>query len=148
MRSWAKHMQRRTNTSYRLTLELSGGAAVRLNEMLDGCDATCSGDDVSPRRAHSLSYRLPKTTSSESRRLAGTPRKKAAEAKHCKPPRSWAKHTTPRTTTSYRLTLELSGGAAVRLNEMLDGCDDARLGEAVGLGKRKTMSNRPPNYQL
>jgi len=26
---------------------------------------------------------------------------------------------------------------------MLDGCDDARLGEAVGLGKRKTMSNRP-----
>jgi hypothetical protein len=34
-----------------LTLELSGGAAVRLNEMLDGCDATCSGDDVGLRRA-------------------------------------------------------------------------------------------------
>src|SRR6185312_3720867 len=29
-RSWAKHMQRRTHTSYRLTLELSGGEAVRL----------------------------------------------------------------------------------------------------------------------
>jgi hypothetical protein len=32
-------------TSYRLTLELSGGEAVRLNEMLDGCDAACSGDN-------------------------------------------------------------------------------------------------------
>jgi hypothetical protein len=29
----------------RLTLELSGGAAIRLNEMLDGCDAACSGDN-------------------------------------------------------------------------------------------------------
>ena len=42
------------------------------------------------------------------------------------------------------LTLELSGGAAVRLNEMLDGCDEVRLGEAVGLDERRTMSNRPP----
>ena len=42
------------------------------------------------------------------------------------------------------LTLELSGGAAVRLNEMLDGCDELRLGEAVGLGERRTMSNRLP----
>jgi len=49
-----------------------------------------------------------------------------------------------RTSTSYRLTLELSGGEAVRLNEMLDGCDEVRLGEAVGLDERRTMSNRPP----
>jgi hypothetical protein len=42
------------------------------------------------------------------------------------------------------LTLELSGGAAVRLNEMLDGCDEVRLGEAVGQDKRRTMNNRPP----
>jgi hypothetical protein len=45
---------------------------------------------------------------------------------------------------SKGLTLELSGGAAVRLNEMLDGCDEVRLGEAVGLDERRTMSNRPP----
>jgi hypothetical protein len=42
------------------------------------------------------------------------------------------------------LTLELSGGVAVRLNEKLDGCDEVRLGEAVGLDERRTMSNRPP----
>ena len=42
------------------------------------------------------------------------------------------------------LTLELSGGAAVRLNEMLDGCVEVRLGEAIGLDERRTMSNRPP----
>jgi hypothetical protein len=46
------------------------------------------------------------------------------------------------------LTLELSGGAAVRLNEMLDGCDEVRLSEAVGLDKRRTMSTPPTNYQL
>ena len=57
--------------------------------------------------------------------------------------RSWAKHMQRRTSTSYRLTLELSGGEAVRLNEMLDGCDEVRLGEAVGLDERRTMSNRP-----
>jgi len=66
-----------------------------------------------------------------------------AAATDDKPARSWAKHTTRRTTTSCRLTLELSGGAAVRLNEKLDGCDEVRLSEAVGLGKRRTMSNRP-----
>src|SRR6185312_8739053 len=43
-----------------------------------------------------------------------------------------------------RLTLELSGGAAVRLNEMLDGCDEVCLGEAVGPDERRTTSNRPP----
>jgi len=43
-RSWAKHTTRGTNTSYRLTPELSGGAAVRLDEELDGYDAACSGD--------------------------------------------------------------------------------------------------------
>jgi len=41
------------------------------------------------------------------------------------------------------LTLELSGGAAVRLNEMLDDCGEVRLGEAVGQDKRRTPSNRP-----
>jgi hypothetical protein len=33
------------NPLLNLTLELSGGAAVRLNDMLDGCDAACSGDN-------------------------------------------------------------------------------------------------------
>jgi hypothetical protein len=33
------------DSSLGLTLELSGGGAVRLNEMLDGCDAACSGDN-------------------------------------------------------------------------------------------------------
>src|SRR6185437_668258 len=62
-----KHTLRKTNTSYRLTPELSGGAAVRLDEELDGCDAACSGDDVGARRTRSLSNRLPpKTASSES----------------------------------------------------------------------------------
>jgi hypothetical protein len=38
----------REQPSKGLTLELSGGAAVRLNEMLDGCDAARSGDDNCP----------------------------------------------------------------------------------------------------
>src|SRR6185312_16669246 len=41
--------------------------------------------------------------------------RKAAAATDDKPAQSWAKHMTRRTTTSYRLTLELSGGEAVRL---------------------------------
>ena len=49
----------------------------------------------------------------------------------------------PKHWQSKRLTLELSGGAAVRLNEMLDGCDEVRWGEAVGLDERRTMSSRP-----
>jgi hypothetical protein len=49
LRSQPKLMlERRKNFSCDLTLELSGGAAVRLNEMLDGCDAACSGDDNCP----------------------------------------------------------------------------------------------------
>jgi len=42
-----------------------------------------------------------------------------AAATDDKPARSWAKHTTRRTTTSCRLTLELSGGEAVRLERMV-----------------------------
>src|SRR6185437_14472218 len=41
--------------------------------------------------------------------------RKAAAATDDKPARSWTKHTPRRTNTSYRLTLELSGGEAVRL---------------------------------
>jgi hypothetical protein len=49
---------------------------------------------------------------------------KAAEAKHCKSLRSWAKHPIRKTNTSYRLTLELSRRctAAVGLNELLGIC--------------------------
>jgi hypothetical protein len=39
------HEKLRREMLCRLTLELSGGEAVRLNEMLDGCDAACSGDN-------------------------------------------------------------------------------------------------------
>jgi hypothetical protein len=42
------------------------------------------------------------------------------------------------------LTLELSGGAAVRLNEKLDDCDEVRSGDAVGLDECITTSNQPP----
>jgi hypothetical protein len=52
-------------------------------------------------------------------RLAMTLREKAAAAANDKPARSWAKHTTRRTRTSYRLTLELSGGVAVRLERLV-----------------------------
>jgi len=45
--------------------------------------------------------------------------RKTAAATDDKPARSWAKHTTRRTYTSYRLTLELSGGAAVRLERIV-----------------------------
>ena len=42
-----------------LTPELSGGAAVRVDVELDGCDAARSGDNVGARRTRSLSNRLP-----------------------------------------------------------------------------------------
>jgi hypothetical protein len=45
--------------------------------------------------------------------------REAAAATDNKPARSWAKHTTRRTHTSYRLTLELSGGEAVRLERVV-----------------------------
>src|SRR6185312_5407132 len=45
--------------------------------------------------------------------------RKVAAATDDKPARSWAKHTTRRTHTSYRLTLELSGGEAVRLERVV-----------------------------
>src|SRR6185312_6608967 len=41
--------------------------------------------------------------------------RKPAAATNDKPARSWTKCTTRRANTSYRLTLELSGGVAVRL---------------------------------
>src|SRR6185312_6042816 len=57
---------------FRLTPELSGGAAVRLDEELDGCDAACSGDDVGAQRAQSLSNRLPQNCQLPKLRLATT----------------------------------------------------------------------------
>jgi len=45
--------------------------------------------------------------------------RKAAAATDDKPARSWVKHTIRQTTTSCRLTLELSGGAAVRLERVV-----------------------------
>jgi hypothetical protein len=45
--------------------------------------------------------------------------RKAAAATDDKPARSWTKHTIRQTNTSYRLTLELSGGEAVRLDDGL-----------------------------
>ena len=53
----AKHYEGKTLC--RLTPELSGGEAVRLDEELDGCDAACSGDDVGARRTRSLSNLQP-----------------------------------------------------------------------------------------
>ena len=43
----------------------------------------------------------------------------AAAATNDKPARSWAKRTTRRTTTSCRLTLELSGAGGVRLERVV-----------------------------
>src|SRR6185312_12230026 len=48
----------------------------------------------------------------------------AAAATDDKPARSWAKHTIRQTNTSCRLTLELSGGAAVRLERLVRWCTD------------------------
>src|SRR5690606_20567038 len=100
---------------------LSGGAAVRLDEELDGCDAACSGDDVGARRTRSLSNRLPPKLPALKALACDDAARKVAAATDDKPARSWAKHTIRQTTTSYRLTLELSGGEAVRLNDWLDG---------------------------
>ena len=93
---------------WELTPELSGGAAVRLDEELDGCDAACPGDDVGARRTRSLSNRLPKKLPALRAQACDDAARKAAAAMDDKPARSWAKHMQPRTTTSYRLTLKLS----------------------------------------
>jgi hypothetical protein len=108
-----KHWQ-----SKRLTLELSGGVAVRLNEMLDGCDAACSGDNNQPTSAMHEQPTTPKLSALNVQAYDDAARK-AAAATDGKPARSWAKRTTRRTHKSYRLTLELSGGVAVRLDELL-----------------------------
>src|SRR3546814_16918451 len=50
--------------------------------------------------------------------------RKAAAATDGKPARSWAKRMQRRTTTSYRLTLEFSGGEAVRLERTVRPCLD------------------------
>src|SRR3546814_10876021 len=49
----------------------------------------------------------------------GDAARKAVATADGKPARSWVEHTTRRTTMSYRLTLELSGGVAVRLERMV-----------------------------
>src|SRR6185437_11918565 len=103
---------------WELTLELSGGAAVRLDEELDGCDAARSGDDVGARRTRSLSNRLPQKLPALKAQTCDDAARNAA-ATDDKPERSWAKHTIRRTNTSYRLTLELSGGVAVRLERVV-----------------------------
>src|SRR6185312_8863539 len=64
--------------------------------------------------------------------------RKAAAATDDKPARNWGKHTTRRTTTSYRLTLELSGGVAVRLER------DVRHPDARLLQARKNKKAHEP----
>jgi hypothetical protein len=56
--------------------------------------------------------------------------------------------TQPRRKMLCRLTLELSGGAAVRLNEMLDGCDAARSGDNDLPTSAQLEQPTPQNYQL
>jgi len=102
----------------RLTLELSGGAAVRLNEMLDGCDAARSATTTANASAQLEQPTAPKLPALNAQACDDAARKTAA-ATDDKPARSWAKHTTRRTYTSYRLTLELSGGEAVRLERVV-----------------------------
>ncbi len=45
-RSWAKHTIRQTNTSCRLTLELSGGEAVRLERVVRFYSLTIAADPI------------------------------------------------------------------------------------------------------
>jgi hypothetical protein len=73
-----------------------------------------------PRRTHSLNNRLPPKLPALNAQACDDATRKVTAATDDKPARRWAKHTTRRTCTSYRLTLELSGGGAVRLDEMLD----------------------------
>src|SRR5574337_1573485 len=82
-----------------------------------------------PRRTHRLNNRLPQKYQLWMPQACDDAARKAAAATDDKPVRSWAKHTTRRTCTSYRLTPELSGGEAVRLDEELDGCDAACSGD-------------------
>ena len=91
-----------------LTLELSGGAAVRLNEMLDGCAAARSGDNDCQTSAQLEQPTVPKLPALNAQACDDAARN-AAAATDDKPARRWAEHTTRRTNTCYRLTLELSG---------------------------------------
>jgi len=122
-----------------LTLELSGGVAVRLERNVRRLRRSMLGR----QRSAPLEQPTPPKLPALKAQACDDAARKAATAMDNKPARSWAKRTIRRTNTSYRLTLELSGGAAVRLNEMLDGCDEVRWGEAVGLDERRAMSRRP-----
>src|SRR5574337_2085605 len=62
-----------------------------------------------PWRAHSLNNRLPQNYQLWMPQACDDAARKAAAATADKPARSWAKHTTRRTNTSYRLTPEVSG---------------------------------------
>src|SRR5574337_562851 len=84
-----------------------------------------------PWRAHSLNNRLPQNYQLWMPQACDDAARKAAAATDDKPARSWAKHTTRRTNTSYRLTLELSGGAAVRLNDWLGICGQSATRRAT-----------------
>jgi hypothetical protein len=106
-------------TSYRLTLELSGGAAVRLNEKLDGCDEVRLSEAVGLAERRTTSNRLPPKLPAPKAQACDDAARNAAAATDDKPARSWAKHMQRRTNTSYRLTLELSGGVAVRLERVV-----------------------------
>src|SRR5574337_1778863 len=66
-----------------------------------------------PWRAHSLNNRLPQNYQLWMPQACDDAARKAAAATADKPVRSWAKHTTRRTCTSYRLTLDLSDGPNV-----------------------------------
>ena len=57
-RSWVKRTARRTNTSNRLTLELSGGVAVRLGRVVRPrriCRPKRGGEQVTLQESHKLS---------------------------------------------------------------------------------------------
>src|SRR5574337_321996 len=76
-----------------------------------------------PRRTHRLNNRLPQKYQLWMPQACDDAARKLAAATDDKPARSWAKHTTRRTCTSYRLTPELSqrdGGRLQRLVSRID----------------------------
>ena len=93
-----------------LTLELSGGGAVRLNEKLGACAAPClsdcAGATASPTKCNASSF--------ECLELAATLHE-AAGGEGLKAGESLAEAHDAREQPSKGLTLELSGGEAVRL---------------------------------
>ena len=97
-----------------LTLELSGGEAVRLNDWLGICGPSATRR-TAPRRAKPTSHKP------HALKLDGLPQtpNRIAETKHytttcCRTKPTWLNNS-----TSKGLTLELSGGGAVRLERIV-----------------------------